>query len=247
MGAANKTDQKRFVGKLTVKSCVRILLLYPVAPPEDAAGPFMGTARPYLMPTTQVEELYCPGAPLMINDAVSAKRVSSLVVDKVRWAESQGYDAVVVGCAVDPGVSDAKRAVGIPVIGIGEASRTVADLMGNRPAHIYPGGIPVLELASDEEKTYHELVKVGRWLIRKRGVDVLIPNCGYISGLANRLQAEVGVPVLPNLDIGLKMAELLATLNVRPEQPWVGATRATRMAMVLSRIAWQVKQWTHRL
>ena len=91
----------------------------------------------------------------MINDSESAKRVSPLVVAKARWAESQGYDAVVVGCAVDPGVSEAKRAVGIPVVGIGEVSRSVATLMGNKPAQIYPNGIPVLELAADEEKTYH--------------------------------------------------------------------------------------------
>ena len=87
------------------------------------------------------------------------------------------------------------------------------------------------------------LVKVGKWLITKRGVDVLIPNCGYIGGLAHRLQTEVGVPVLPNLDIGIKMAELLATLNVRPEQPWVKSTRATRIGMVLSRIVWHIMRF----
>jgi len=243
MGVVSKIDQHRFIGTLSVKPCVRLLLLYPVAPPGVAAGPFVGIARPYLMPTTQVEELYCPEAPLMINDSESAKRVSPLVVAKARWAESQGYDAVVVGCAVDPGVSEAKRAVGIPVVGIGEVSRSVATLMGNKPAQIYPNGIPVLELAADEEKTYHELVKVGKWLITKRGVDVLIPNCGYIGGLAHRLQTEVGVPVLPNLDIGIKMAELLATLNVRPEQPWVKSTRATRIGMVLSRIVWHIMRF----
>ncbi len=243
----NKANQNRFVGTLNIKSCVRILLLHPVASPGFSDGPFVGTFRPYLMPTTQVEELYCQGAPLTINNPDSVKRVSPLVVAKAQWAEAQGYDAVVVGCTVDPGVSEAKRAVGIPVVGIGEVSRAVASLMGNKPAQIYPVGIPVLDLAEDEEKTYHELVKVGKWLIRKRGVDVLIPNCAYIGGLAHRLQAEVGVPVLPNLDISIKMAELLATLNVRPEQPWVRTTRATRLVMVFSRIAWQIKHWTRGL
>jgi allantoin racemase len=169
-----------------------------------------------------------------------------LVIAKAKWAESQGYDAVVVGCMVDPGVREAKQAVNIPVIGIREATRSIAPLVGRNLGHIYPGRIPVLELATDEEKTFSELVKVSRWLVAKRGVDVLIPDCAYIGGLAHRLQSEVGVPVLPNVDVGLRMAELFATLNVRPEQSWVQATRAPKVIQILSHIAWQVRHWLRR-
>jgi allantoin racemase len=246
MAEINTINQSNFLGDVSVKTHVRLILLHPVSPPGKAEGPFTTAPRPYLLPKTQVDEIYCAGAPSAINDAATAERVSPLVVAKARWAESEGYDAVVVGCMIDPGVQEAKRVISIPIIGIGEATRTVAPLIGINPGHIYPEGIPVLELATDREKTYSELVKVSRWLIAKRGVDVLIPNCGYLGGLAHRLQSEVGVPVLPNVDIGLKMGELLAALNVHPEQPWVSATKSPKWIQMVSRIAWQMRHWIRR-
>lgn len=246
MDEMNIFNQTTFLGQLSVKSHIRILLVHPVAPPGESEGPFTTSPRPYLLPDTRVDEVYCIGAPPSINDPVTIQRASPLVVAKAKWAESQGYDAVVVGCMVDPGVRKAKEAVKIPVIGIRETTRAVAALVGRNVGHIYPEGIAVLELAMDEEKTFSELVKAGQWLITKRGVDVLIPNCAYVGGLAHRLQSELGVPVLPNVDIGLKIAELLATLNVLPEQSWVQATRAPKAIQILSRFAWRMRHWLLR-
>jgi allantoin racemase len=237
----------KFLGTQDIRSHIKILLLQPVPPPGEEEGPFSVSARGSLLHTTEVDEVYCLGAPLSYDathGAEAAALVSPQVVARVKWAELHGYDAVVVNCMIDPGVAAAKKVARIPVIGIGETSRAVASLLGNQPAALFPDGICVLELALDEETTYTELLKAGHWLVAKRGVDVLIPDCAYIGGLAYRLQSELGVPVLPNVDVGLKMAELIATLNVRPEQPWVAGRRASKLAQTLSRLAWQLKRWT---
>ncbi len=43
------------------------------------------------------------------------------IIDKVRRAEREGFDAGGIGCAGDAGVGAAKEIAAIPVIGPGEA------------------------------------------------------------------------------------------------------------------------------
>ena len=122
------------------------------------------------------------------------------------------------------------------MVGIREASLAVASLVGRHPDTIYPHKIPVLELAADEENTVHELVKKGQGLISKRGTDVIIPGCGYLGELSQRLQAELSVPVLPNIDIGLRVAESLAVLGVRSQKKWAETTSASRIRRFVFRM-----------
>lgn len=232
-----------YLGKLTFKKSVRLLLLCPVPPNDRDEGPFPLAPREYLLPTTHVDEIYCSGAPRSYESPRDGEKALPLIVAKAKWAESQGYDAVIVNCMVDPGVPQAKRAVNIPVIGLGEASLAVAGLVGKNPARVFPANIPVLELAANEEKSFHELVKAGRWQVAKRGVDVLILNCAYLGGLAQRVQAELGVPVLANVDIGLRLAELLATFGVGCERKWVRYTRASRLHRLASHVAYLLRRW----
>lgn len=216
------------ISKLDCKESVRLLLLNPITPGNGAEGPFPLEPQEYLLTTTQVDQIYCSDGPRSITDG-NWESVVPLVVSKTEWAESQGYDAVVVNCMLDPGVPEAKRAVDIPVVGLREATLAVASLIGKRPASIYPANIPVLKLPINEEKTFLKTLESGKHQIANRGADVLIPNCSRLQGLAQRLQAELGVPVLPNKAIGLKLAELLATFKVRPKQEWVQAMMAHRL------------------
>ena len=217
------------INKLDCKESVRLLLLNPFKPGSGAEGPFPLEPQAYMLPTTQVDQIYCSDGPRSIGNYGDCENVAPLVVSKTEWAESQGYDAVVVNCMLDPGVPEAKRAVDIPVVGLREATLAVASLIGKRPASVYPSKIHVLNLLLDEEKTFLKTLESGKHQIVNRGVDVLIPNCSKLQGFAQRLQAELGVPVLPNKAIGLKLAELLATFKVRPKQEWVQAMMAHRL------------------
>jgi allantoin racemase len=230
------------VGTLDLKPSVRLLLLHPTSPDDGHEGPFPSGPQRYLLPTTRVDEIYCLGAPRTIPDAAACKKATPFVLEKTRWAEAQAYDAVVVNCMLDPGVREAKRAVDIPVVGLREANQAIASLVGENPAHIYPAGLSPLELADDEERTVLGLLKKGRWQTGVRGVDVLIPNCAYLGGLAQRLQDELGVPVLANRQIGLRFGELLATFRILPERAWVETTRPSRMRRLLLRVGGRIKR-----
>ena len=230
------------IGTLDLKQSVKLLLLHPTSPDDGNEGPFPSGRQRYLLPTTSVDEIFCLGAPNTIPDAAACKKATPFVVEKSRWAEVQGYDAVVVNCMLDPGVREAKRVVDIPVVGLREATRAIASLVGENPAHIYPGGLSPLELADDEERTTLGLLSKGRRQISMRGADVLIPNCAYLGGLAQRLQVELGVPVLANRQIGLRCGELLATFRLLSARARGGRTGPSRMRRLLFRVGSRIKR-----
>ncbi len=47
-------------------------------------------------------------------------------------AETQGYDAAIIGCGNDPGLQQARQAVDIPVIGTAEAGMLLACMLGHK-------------------------------------------------------------------------------------------------------------------
>ena len=69
------------------------------------------------------------------------------MVNKIMQAEKEGYDAAIIGCATDPGLEIARSAVDIPVVGLGEASMLVAQMVGKRFAIVTVSdlSVPILE------------------------------------------------------------------------------------------------------
>jgi len=236
-----------YLGTLSIKPSVRILLLTPTPPPDQGdVGPRALPRRPYLLPSTEVDVAYCDDAPHSYDSEADVSRAIPLVVERATWAEANGYDAMLVSCMMDPGVLEASRAVRMPVIGLGHATRRFAGLLGKVPEVIYPAGKLVTELSNDPIDTYEKLVVAGERKIRTRGSDVLIPECAYLGRLASRLQADLGVPVLPNEDIGLKVTEMIAIFGLAPEEDWVAATRSGRASVLLTRLAVTTYRTIHR-
>lgn len=54
------------------------------------------------------------------------------VLDKVIQAADQGYDAVAIGCFLDPALQEARELVPIPVLGLGETSMLTACMYGHK-------------------------------------------------------------------------------------------------------------------
>lgn len=62
------------------------------------------------------------------------------IVDEIIQAEKEGYDAVTSLCFGNPGVSESRELVKIPVVGAGEAALYVAMMCGDRLGIIGMGG-----------------------------------------------------------------------------------------------------------
>ena len=209
-------NESRYINRNNNSKSIRLLVIIPVNPTDGDEGPFPVSPfdRRMLLSTTQVDEILCAGGPYSVDGAETKKYVTPLIVDKAIWGESNGYDAIIINCMVDPGAREAQRQVKIPVVSLGRAATALATVIGDHPARIYPNEIPVNKLADNEELTLKLLREYANRQIQSRGADVITLNCGYLGGAAHRLQSEIGVPVIPTIDVGLRFAEMIALLEI---------------------------------
>lgn len=161
------------------------------------------------------------------------------MVDKIQNAKQKGFDAVIIYCMMDPGLAAAREASAIPVIGLMQASLTVALSLGryfsilnpspypaavrdlvtlygleNHLASIRQLNIPVMDLFEDLLKYKETILKEGRKAVEEDGADVIVMGCGFMSGISEELQAELGVPVLDPTRTAIRFTEMIVGLGL---------------------------------
>jgi len=188
-----------------LKICVIVPIISKELIKTDEAKKRVGK---YVRPSTKVEYVFVDYGPASIESIYDHDLAAPFVVKKAEWAERNGYDAVVVTCMMDPGVEAAKEALDIPVVGPGEAARQIAPLLGKKISKIYPRGLTVLELLEDPEKTYNVLLNDARRALKEEGAQVLILSCTGLTGIGQKLQKELGVPVLEGEALALALAQM---------------------------------------
>ncbi len=165
------------------------------------------------------------------------------VLNKIIQAEVQKYDAVAIGCFLDPAMQEAREVVSIPVMGLGEASMLVACMYGHkfsgvafhakqsqyydRKAFEYglaSRHIPFGDLGIDfnqvqtafakPEQMRETFVKEVRRL-GAQGAEVVLAACATVNAIIRREKiTEVdGVLVLDCNAVLLKMTEGMADLS----------------------------------
>jgi allantoin racemase len=79
-------------------------------------------------------EVHVTGIPVMVRDIENWRLLQYYqnvqILANMRRAEQEGYDAFVIGCTLDPLLQEGKSMLGIPVVGISEASYRMAMTMG---------------------------------------------------------------------------------------------------------------------
>lgn len=132
------------------------------------------------------------------------------VLEKVKWSEKQGCDAVTIDCFADPGLDAARELADIPVIGAGESSLHLASMLGKRfsvinilpetewlirniirkyglesnLASIRTINIPVLELEKDLKKTAKISGEAAEKAVVEDGAGAIVLGCTGMAGLA---------------------------------------------------------------
>lgn len=188
-------------------------------------------------PMLQVVSRCIPGQPEGIHDdatfASGAPKVVKLAVEL--WQE--GCQAIIVSCAGDPGVAEARQAVPVPVIGGGASTAALSMFYGSHPAVLgitedVPEGYQrifgdrivdnakgdgvenVLDLMT--AKGYEATMRAAT-AQKAMGADVIALSCTGMSSIqiASSLEKTVGIPVLdPVLCEGLlTVFELLRKEN----------------------------------
>jgi allantoin racemase len=168
--------------------------------------------------------------PASIESAVDEVLAAPGVVDAAIRAESEGVQAVIIDCMLDPGLDAAREAVSIPVIGCGEAAmlqaagsqfgivtvlqrqeRAFRDLarkyeLANYMTGTTGIGIPVLALETDRTHAIEATIAGSRQAISK-GAEVIIFGCTGMLGFADEVSAALnGVNVIDPLPNAINSA-----------------------------------------
>ena len=168
----------------------------------------------------------------------------ALVVPKIlkiiKEAEKEKFDAAIIGCFNDPGLSAAREiAEKMVVTGPGEPSMHIAVTLGQRFSIIVArtNGIPrtreniikygfqdhlasfqsigmgVLDLQIDPEETKRRIVQAAKKAIEQDGAEVIILGCTQQFGFYQELQSILEVPVIDVALAALNYAEFLVDLR----------------------------------
>ncbi|HEY0520797.1 MAG TPA: aspartate/glutamate racemase family protein [Ilumatobacteraceae bacterium] len=103
----------------------RILFVGPTSTPWATVAPEVERDLERLARPGVSLSYRCTGeGPSEIRTAHDARAAAPFVVKTIVEAAREGFDAIIVDCTADPGVTEARGLVDIPVVGAGEALRS---------------------------------------------------------------------------------------------------------------------------
>jgi allantoin racemase len=191
---------------------------------------------------TEVSRVTLPRGPHHVEHRYYEALILVDLLHLVKEAESQGFDATVIGCFYDVGLEAAREvAERMVVVAPCQASVYLAATLGDkfsiivgrrkwipemrenvirygmkeRLASFKSINLGVLEFHQDEAETARRFVEVGREAIERDEAEVIILGCTATAGFYRDLQAELGVPVIDSTLAAFKTAEFAAELKSR--------------------------------
>lgn len=161
---------------------------------------------------------------------------------KIKQAEKDNYDVVIIGCFYDPGLLEAREiSKKMCITAPAEASMHIASTLGNKfsiivgrdkwipqmtenvinkgfrdkLASFKSVGLGVYEFHEDEKLTEKLLKEAAKDAVEKDRAEVIILGCTIQFGFYEELEEYLGVPVIDSVIASLKYAEFLVELKQR--------------------------------
>jgi allantoin racemase len=150
------------------------------------------------------------------------------------WQSTAEYDGILLACFGDPGIFALKEISPLPLIGIAEASMSLALLLGGKFGILagmrravelmdsmvrsyglearYAGcealEMRVLSFDDQPERTLETLVACAERL-RSRGAEVLLLGCAGLTAFVERFQQRVAMPVIDPVEAGCRSLKMV--------------------------------------
>jgi len=195
--------------------------------------------KKYALNKDKIEVVCLKHGPVSIESSFDEALAAPHIIEEVKKAEKEGFDAVSLDCAMDTVVRASREAVKIPVTSAGEASyllamglcsrfsvvtvlkSTAKTIMENilrygfkeRISSVRYANIPVLDL-KDEEKAFKAILKEARAAIEQDGAEAIVLGCTGMSPITQRLQKKLKVPVIDPAIASLKLAEIYVSAGL---------------------------------
>jgi len=244
---------------------MKILYINPVGTKENDSS-MTRELRKSAAKGTEVELVSLQRGPWHVEYHYYESLVLADVLHKVKEAENNGYDAVVLGCFYDLGLQEARELSERTVITApAESAMLLACSLGykfsvivgrrkwipqmtdtvvkyglkDRLASFRVINMGVLDFQRSPAKTSKAQIEEGRKAVEDDGAEVLILGCTVEFGFWKLLQKELGVPVLDPVITPLKYAEYLVTL--RDSYGWLHSKAGSYKSPPLKEIlAWRL-------
>jgi allantoin racemase len=189
---------------------------------------------------TELTVLSPERGPETIESAYDEAMAVPPILDLVKKANKEKYDAVIIGCFSDPGLEAAKEISNIPVIGIEESTIHMAAMLGARfsvftpkreripskRAHIHMRGLDyylasvrslglsVAETDGDPVRTKARVLAEAKKAAEEDGAEVIILGCTGMAGYSSEIESKLNVKVLDPTAVALKVAEAMVDLGL---------------------------------
>ena len=220
---------------------VKIMWIDPVGTDQycQAVREFLNLAKG---PQTHIDVVSLHRGPLHLEYQYYEALILADTLHLVRKAERNGYDAAIIGCFYDPGLSEAREISELFVITApAEATMHIATTLGHtfsiivgrkkwvpkmyenvkrygfesRLASFKAIGLGVRDFQKSKTETADRLRKAIREAIEHDEAEVIILGCTMEFGFYRDLQAEFGIPIIDPVLASLKYAEFLVDLRDR--------------------------------
>lgn len=216
---------------------MRIRVVVPVATPiwnEETRTALAGVASR----DTGIEVVSLSHGPKAIESEYETVLVAPQVVEEVRRAQAEGCQGAIVYCFNDPGLRASKEVASIPVTGLMEASVLMVSAIADRYGILNPSwrdgsftwsaiarfdsrrlvsvralDLPVLEMG-DQERLWNRARGLAERMVMEDEADAIVLGCGAMFGLDERLQEELGVPVIAPGKAAVKLIEALVGMGM---------------------------------
>jgi allantoin racemase len=188
---------------------------------------------------TEIEMIKLEQGPLCIESSLEHEQAGYFIAKKISELNKEKYQAFIIWCGEDAGLTSAREVSKVPVIGPFQSSCSIAILLGHkfsiigpmvqkafierkvwelglgfRLASIRSIGIPVLQVRKNLNKTFILLERECERAIRNDGADVIVLSCMALFGMANSLIEKFGIPIIDPALAALKMAETFTSLRL---------------------------------
>ena len=215
---------------------MRVLIINPNSTASMTDG-IVGAARAAAAADVEIEGLTNAGAPPAIQGEADGQAATPGVVAACVRAADDSFDAAIIACFDDTGLSEARAASTIPVIGIGHAAFLTAMLYGERfsvittlpisvpviegnlnryglrsaCAKVRASRLPVLALEEDPDAARTTLEVCARDAAAADGASALVLGCAGMAAFGSAMQAASGLPAIDGVSAAVGLARTALT------------------------------------
>src|SRR4029453_12718396 len=196
-------------------------------------------ARSVARAGTEIVAVCATFGPASIESSYDEYLCVPVILDEISKGEEDKVDAYVIACYGDPGLSAAREVTTKPVIGIAEASLSIASILAarfsivtvvpriqtmleemvarygfrHRVVSIRTTPLYVLDVEKDPARTLQMLHAEARKAKDEDDAEAILLGCAGFAQFANELEEDLHIPVLDGVVCAVKIAEAIVELG----------------------------------